>query len=163
MSIESDDRQLVVFTLGGEHYALAVQQVQEIIRYTAPRSIASQTAWVLGVISLRGRLLPVYDLALRLGLARPEGSPVRDELSKIVIVECGSETAGVVVDGVEEVLTVDASAIEIAPTADTTVIQAIVRSDERLIALLALDTLLGVADVAPAQPTVSTPEAALAT
>lgn len=161
MSRESDDRQLVVFTLGGEHYALAVQQVQEIIRYTAPRSIASRTPWVLGVISLRGRLLPVYDLALRLGLAH--GASARDELSKIVIVECGRETAGVVVDGVEEVLTVDAGAIEIAPTADATVIQAIVRSDERLIALLALETLLGPADPAPAPPAAPTPEATLAT
>ena len=153
MSPESDDRQLVVFTLGGEHYALAVQQVQEIIRYTPPRSIASQTAWVLGVISLRGRLLPVYDLAMRLGLPRTSGDPGAGGLSKIVIVESGEETAGVVVETVEEVLTVDASAIEVAPTADTTVIQAIVRSQERLIALLALDTLIGTA----------APEAALAT
>ena len=151
MSPESDDRQLVVFTLGGEHYALAVQQVQEIIRYTPPRSIASQTAWVLGVISLRGRLLPVYDLAMRLGLPRT-GGPGADGLSKIVIVESGDETAGVVVETVEEVLTVDAAAIEAAPTADTTVIQAIVRSQERLIALLALDSLIS----GP------TPEAALA-
>jgi purine-binding chemotaxis protein CheW len=147
MSTDSDDSQLVVFTLAGEHYALAVGQVQEIIRYTAPRSIASQTPWVLGVISLRGRLLPVYDLAVRIGLAPGEESHC-DERCKIVIVESGGETAGVVVDTVEEVLTVDASAIEVAPAADTTVIQAIVRSGERLIALLALDTLLG-AEPAP--------------
>ena len=153
MSTENDDRQLVIFTLGGEHYALAVGQVQEIIRYTAPRSIASQTPWVLGVISLRGRLLPVYDLTMRLGVASSaERDGVRGDQCKIVVVESGADTAGVVVDTVEEVLTVPDSAIEIAPTADATVIQAIVRAEDKLIALLAIDSLLSSA---------TAPEAAL--
>jgi purine-binding chemotaxis protein CheW len=154
MDTESDCSQLVVFTLGGEHYALAVGQVQEIIRYSEPRSIASQTEWVRGVISLRGRLVPVYDIAMRLRVTAQAG-----EQSKIVIVETGRETAGVVVDSVVEVLTISDTAIEVAPTADTTVIQGIVRDDDRLIAVLALDTLL---ERAPAGEPAS-PEAALAT
>ena len=63
----SNPRQLVVFTLGTEHYALPIQQVHEIIRYSEPRSVASRADWVRGVISLRGRIVPVYDLAARLG------------------------------------------------------------------------------------------------
>jgi purine-binding chemotaxis protein CheW len=131
MSPQADHQQLVVFTLGAEHYALPIQAVNEIIRYSEPRSVASRTDWVRGVISLRGRIVPVYDVASRLGL-----TSVLTEQSKIVIVEAGAETAGVIVDTVEEVLTVSQEQIEDAPGADSSLIEAIVRIDERLIVLL---------------------------
>jgi purine-binding chemotaxis protein CheW len=131
MSEQTNPRQLVVFTLGAEHYALPIQQVHEIIRYSEPRSVASREDWVRGVISLRGRIVPVYDLAARLG-TRSEVS----EHTKIVIVELGSETAGVIVDGVEEVLTVTDDQIEEVPSADTTLIECIAKVGDRLIVLL---------------------------
>jgi purine-binding chemotaxis protein CheW len=131
MSQQADHQQLVVFTLGAEHYALPIQAVNEIIRYSEPRSVASRTEWVRGVISLRGRIVPVYDVAARLGLTSE-----LTEQSKIVIVEAGAETAGVIVDSVEEVLTVSQEQIEEAPGADSSLIEAIVRIDERLIVLL---------------------------
>ena len=127
----NNPRQLVVFTLGTEHYALPIQQVHEIIRYSEPRSVASRADWVRGVISLRGRIVPVYDLAARLGLASG-----LTEQTKIVIVEAGSETAGVIVDGVEEVLTVEEEQIQEAPGADTTLIDSIAKIGTRLIVLL---------------------------
>ena len=136
MSQQANQQQLVVFTLGAEHYALPIQAVNEIIRYAEPRSVASRTDWVRGVISLRGRIVPVYDVATRLG--------IRSELteqSKIVIVEAGAETAGVIVDSVEEVLTISDDQIEEAPGADSSMIEAIVRMDERLIVLLTLSTI----------------------
>ena len=92
MSAETKARQLVVFTLGSEHYALPIQEVHEIIRYTEPRSVASRVDWVRGVISLRGRIGPCSDVAARLGI----GSQLTEN-TKIVIVEAGSETAGVIV------------------------------------------------------------------
>jgi len=66
MSQSADPRQLVVFVLGQEQYALPIKQVQEIIRYTQPRSIASTEAWIRGVLNLRGWIVPIYDLAARL-------------------------------------------------------------------------------------------------
>jgi purine-binding chemotaxis protein CheW len=54
--------QLVVFSLGEEEYALPIEAVHEIIRYTEPRSVASSVGWIRGVISLRGKIIPVYDL-----------------------------------------------------------------------------------------------------
>jgi purine-binding chemotaxis protein CheW len=136
MPAETTARQLVVFTLGSEHYALPIQEVHEIIRYTEPRSVASRVDWVRGVISLRGRIVPVYDVAARLGI-----SSELSEDTKIVIVEAGSETAGVIVDSVEEVLTVEDNQIEEAPGADTTLIESIARVGERLIVLLTLNTI----------------------
>ena len=114
MSEQANHQQLVVFTLGAEHYALPIQAVNEIIRYAEPRSVASRTDWVRGVISLRGRIVPVYDVAARLGITSE-----LTEQSKIVIVEAGPETAGVIVDTVEEVLTVSDQQIEEAPGADS--------------------------------------------
>jgi purine-binding chemotaxis protein CheW len=98
--------------------------------------VASRTDWVRGVISLRGRIVPVYDVAARLGITSE-----LTEQSKIVIVEAGAETAGVIVDTVEEVLTVSDDQIEEAPGADSSLIESIVRIDERLIVLLTLSTI----------------------
>src|SRR4051812_50113429 len=103
MPTEATTRQLVVFTLGSEEYALPIRQVHEIIRYTEPRSVAAEAGWVRGVISLRGKIIPVYDLSARLGLAT-EGSA---EGGKIVIVETATDMAGVVDADVEEGLTVE--------------------------------------------------------
>src|ERR1700751_3002988 len=116
----NNSRQLVVFTLGPEHYALPIQQVHEIIRYTEPRSVASSVGWVRGVISLRGNIVPVYDLASRLGCAREE-DPAEQ---KIVTVEAAGQTAGVVVDDVAEVVTVDTGQLERIPSADEAAIDA---------------------------------------
>jgi purine-binding chemotaxis protein CheW len=127
----TNPRQLVVFTLGTEHYALGIQQVHEIIRYSEPRSVASRADWVRGVISLRGRIVPVYDLAARLGVPSE-----LTEQTKIVIVEAGSETAGVIVDGVEEVLTVADEHMQEAPGADSTLIDSIAKVGNRLVVLL---------------------------
>jgi purine-binding chemotaxis protein CheW len=144
MSDQSSPRHLVVFTLGSEQYGLPIQQVQEIIRYTEPRAVTSRVEWVRGVISLRGRILPVFDLAGRLGVECQPG-----EQAKIVIVESDTEMIGVIVDGVEEVLTVDPEQIEEVPGADTTLIEAIAKLGDRLVVLLKSGSVFGTAD-APA-------------
>jgi purine-binding chemotaxis protein CheW len=130
MSTEST-RQLVVFSLGEEEYALPITQVHEIIRWTDPRSVASDEAWVRGVISLRGKIVPVYDLAARLGLLAE-----RPEHAKIVIVQTGTDMAGVIVDDVEEVLTVDVDQLDTVPAAGDPAIEAIAKIEQRLVVLL---------------------------
>ena len=141
MPTEATTRQLVVFTLGSEEYALPIRQVHEIIRYTEPRSVASSVDWVRGVISLRGKIVPVYDLASRLHCARAED--VAEQ--KIVIVEVATRLAGVVVDDVAEVITVDSDQLERVPSADEAAIDAIVKLDDRLIVLLSPAGLFGLA------------------
>jgi purine-binding chemotaxis protein CheW len=123
--------QLVVFSLGGEEYALPIGAVHEIIRYTEPRSIASDQPWVHGVIGLRGKIIPIYDLAARMGLPATE-----EELGKIVIVETGGSQAGVVVGDVEEVLTVTEDQLEDIPTTGNDAINSIAKIGDRLVILL---------------------------
>jgi len=123
--------QLVVFNLGVEEYALPITQVQEIIRFTEPRSVAAEAPWMTGVISLRGKIVPVCDLAARIGIEHE-----RVEHAKIVIVETGDGTAGVIVDDVREVLAVDDAELDVVPGGGADFIAAIAKVDDRLVVLL---------------------------
>lgn len=144
MSTQQMTQQLVVFALGNEEYALPIQQVQEIIRYSEPRAVSSAEPWIRGVISLRGKIVPVFDLGLRIGVHAEPGDD-----QKIVIIETVSGTAGVVVDEVEEVLTVDADQLDEIPGAGSDAIDAIAKIDDRLVVLLNPDRLLaGAGDIA---------------
>jgi purine-binding chemotaxis protein CheW len=145
MAEETNARQLLVFSLGEEEYALPVTSVQEIIHYTSPRAVASDSAWIRGVISLRGKIIPVADLGARLGLVSE-----RSAGGKIIVVENGSVTAGVIVDDVDEVLTIEDSQLDAVPAAGTEAIDGIVKIDDRLIILLELDTLFGGMELAVA-------------
>jgi purine-binding chemotaxis protein CheW len=139
MPEEPLQRQLVVFSLGEEEYALPITQVHEIIRYTEPRSVASTDPSVRGVISLRGKILPVYDLATRLGVEHA----AEVSAAKIVIVETASDMAGVIVDDVEEVITIDAEQIGEAPSAGGRSIDGIAKIDDRLVVLLDPEGIVG--------------------
>ena len=136
-------RQLVIFLLAEEEYALPITQVQEIIRYTEPRAIASGEAWLRGVISLRGKIIPVCDLAIRLGLRK--GGDAR---ANIVVVETDEGIAGVVVDRVEEVLTVDDTQLEALPSTGLALIDCVARIDDRLIVLLDASEIFAEAQIA---------------
>ena len=138
MSTTTIEQQIVVFALSAEEYALPIQNVQEIIRYAEPRAVASPEPSIRGVISLRGKIVPVVDLALRLGLV---AEPADEQ--KIVIVELDGGTVGVVVDDVEEVLTIDASQLDEIPGASSDAIDAIAKLGDRLVVLLNPDRLLG--------------------
>ena len=131
-------RQLVVFSLGSERYGLPIERVHEIIRFTKPRSVSSHARSMVGVISLRGKIVPVCNLAGLLG----HGS-LGAEDTKIVIVDSGrGAITGVMVDQVEEVLTVDDSAIEPVPGNGADHLTGIVRIGDRLVVILDPDTLL---------------------
>jgi purine-binding chemotaxis protein CheW len=124
--------QLVVCALGDEEYGLPVGQVREIVRYTEPRPVASDVPWMRGVISLRGRLVPVYDLAARLGLAGADPTAAPAAAAKLVIVETADEPIGVLVDDVVEVLTVADAQLEPVPSGSGQ----IARVGDRLVLLL---------------------------
>ena len=126
---EPTSHQLVVFSLGSEEYALPIGTVHEIIRFSEPRSVASEVPWIRGVIGLRGKIIPIFDLAARMGL-EPSGP------GKIVIVSSGAGQVGVMVDEVEEVLTVTSEQLEDVPSANSDSIEAIAKIEDRLVILL---------------------------
>jgi purine-binding chemotaxis protein CheW len=135
----SGSRQLVVFALAGEQYALPIATVIEIIRHTRPRSITTADPWVRGVIGLRGKIIPIFDLAARLNLpASPDA-----ETDKIVIVDTATGPVGITVQAVDEVLTVTPDQIEPVPTGGASDgLDEIVKLGDRLLILLDPTTLL---------------------
>ncbi len=130
----SDHEQLVIFTVGGEQYALPIDRVREIIRLRDLRTVDASDPAIRGVISLRGKIIPVHDLAVRLGL-----EPQQADGAKIVIVEGAGEAVGAIVDDVEEVHTVPASEIEPVPDVGSELLTGIARIEERLVAILDCD------------------------
>jgi purine-binding chemotaxis protein CheW len=112
--------------------------VQEIIRYTEPRAVASEVAWIRGVISLRGKIVPVCDLGSRLGLLGE-----KKVAGKIVIVETGSVTAGIIVDDVDEVLTIEDGQLDDVPAAGSDSIEGIAKVGDRLVVLLNTEGIFG--------------------
>ncbi len=135
------ERQLVICELGGQRYGLDIGRVREIIRPTPITSVPGAPPYVEGVLNLRGRIIPVVDLAARLAL--PAGH--RTRASRIVVVDAAAGAIGLVVDGVSEVRLAPAEAIEAPPpiAAGADYLAGIVRFDERLVTLLELDRLFG--------------------
>lgn len=90
------------FELGHETYGIALKQVQEVRSFERPTRMAHAEAWILGVIDLRGLIVPVADLRTRMGL-----TPGFDGRTVTVVVNVGRQTFGLVVDAVSDVVTVD--------------------------------------------------------
>jgi len=124
-------RQLVVFELAHEQYALPIERVQEIIRYTDPRHVTTDSTWVKGVINLRGKIVPVCDLAARIGAQADDA-----QTANIVIVDIPDGTAGLIVNRVNEVLTIDEHQIEVAPATSDAAVRDIAKIDGRLVVLI---------------------------
>ena len=95
------------------------------------------------MIGLRGKIIPVFDLAARLELTGTGTEP-----GKIVILETGDGQVGVMVDDAEEVLTVESGRLEPVPTANLDTIEAIAKVDDRLVILLNPEGLVAVTPAA---------------
>ena len=102
---EARDPQCVVFSIGNEHYGIDIFQVREIIRVPAVTHVPGAPDDVQGVINLRGGVIPSSTCGNGLGWVMP----VREQDRRIVVVEFDEQTVGIVVDGVSEVLEIDAA------------------------------------------------------
>ena len=101
----------VLFRLGQEEFGLPVTSVVSIIRYETPTNVPRSTDAVLGVINLRGRVIPVVDLAQRFS-----GTPfIPGPMSRIIVAEGSSGPLGVAVDAASEVTTFSADDIKLIP------------------------------------------------
>ena len=112
---QSAPMQVVVFTLGNETYALPVGQVREVLRPQPITPLPTAPPFVPGMIQLRGRMIAVVDLRRRFEL--PSVSAEGEQKSRIVIVRLPRSFVGLIVDGVQEVLTLPAGAIQPVPEA----------------------------------------------
>ncbi len=137
-----DRAQYLTFALDGEEYAVDILRVQEIRGYSSVTSIPNAPAYVKGVMNLRGTVVPVFDMRLKFGMEPREP----DRFTVIVVVNVGTRVVGLIVDSVSDVLDIAADAIEPTPDlgagVDTTVMQGIARTNDRLVTLLAIDAIV---------------------
>jgi purine-binding chemotaxis protein CheW len=108
----SDELQLVSFDVDGQEYAIAIEDVQEIVQVPeAIIHVPRSESHVLGVMTLRSRLLPLVNLRSMFALTHRD----LDEKSRIVVLTLGGASVGVVVDAVSEVLRVSKSGVDALP------------------------------------------------
>jgi purine-binding chemotaxis protein CheW len=136
--------EMLAFRLGAEEYALLVEQVREVIKLWEITSVPNAPDYVLGVISLRGKVLPVVDLCKRLGL--PPG--VKDEKSRIIVVSLDDEETGLIVERVTGVVRLSPDDIRPAPDtiakgAGAEFLRGIARKNEKLYILLDIEKAVG--------------------
>ena len=92
--------EFLVFRLGGEEYGIDIQKVQELRSYEDVTRIANAPPYIKGVFNLRGVIVPVIDMRIRLGL----GVASYDQFTVLIVLNLGERTVGMVVDSVSDVI-----------------------------------------------------------
>jgi purine-binding chemotaxis protein CheW len=144
---EAESYQVLTFVLGSETYGVDILRVQEIRGWSAVTKIPNAPPHVLGVLNLRGSIVPIVDLRKRFCLEQAQYSAVTVIIVLSVRAESGRRDVGVVVDGVSDVVDVQSAAVRAAPDlgsrAATDHISGLVPIAERMVVLLDIDRLIG--------------------
>jgi purine-binding chemotaxis protein CheW len=141
---EFKERQLVIFRLGSEEFGVDINEVREIIKLETFTKIPNAEDYIDGVINLRGKIIVIIDLEKKFGLPLTE----RNKDSRIIVIEVGDSTIGMIVDGCNEVLRLTENQIEPAPKIITNKIQVdyldgVGILKDRLVILLDLGKVIG--------------------
>ncbi|MEJ0039081.1 MAG: chemotaxis protein CheW [Gammaproteobacteria bacterium] len=140
-------QQVLTFVLGNETYGVDILRVQEIRGFSAVTKIPHAPSHVLGVLNLRGSIVPIVDLRMRFSLERAEYNAVTVIIVLSVQSSTGRRDFGVVVDGVSDVVDVKTAEVRAAPelgsASATEYILGLVPVAERMVVLLDIDCLIG--------------------
>ena len=141
--------QVLTFVLGNETYGVDILRVQEIRGWSSVTKIPHAPAHVLGVLNLRGSIVPIVDLRMRFALDRAEYTAVTVIIVVAVMSAAGRRDFGVVVDGVSDVVDVNTEEVKAAPDlgskgGGTDYIRGLVHVSDRMVVLLDIDRLIGI-------------------
>lgn len=138
------NRELIAFRVGRQEFCINVMTVREIRGWTAATALPRSPRYVRGVINLRGAVLPIVDLAVRLGL--PSTEPTARNV--IIVVQIAHQQIGLLVDAVSDILTTNDNNIQPAPDVASELVKSFVKGllpvDGRMISLISLDHVLPV-------------------
>ena len=142
---QEQDLEMLSFLLGSEEYVVAVDRVREVLTPREITPVPNTPKYLLGVCSLRGTVMPIIDLNMRLGLA----ARARDEKSRIIVVSLGQDDhVGLFVDRVRGVVRFAPSSVQPAPEtveqgAGAEFLKGIARKNDRLYILLDVEKTAG--------------------
>jgi len=143
---EQNTDQYLTFMLGGEEYGINILKVQEIRGWNSVTSIPNTSDYVLGVVNLRGIVVPIVDLRVRFNLDKANFNPT----TVVVIVKAlhadKERTVGMVVDAISDVYNISAEDICDAPdlgrAVTTEFITGLTTVDEKMVIILNIDLLI---------------------
>ena len=137
----------LTFRLGAEEYGIDILRVQEIRSYEPPTRIANAPAFLKGVVNLRGVIVPIVDLRLKLGCDTAE----YNHFTVVIVLNVRSRVVGAVVDSVSDVLELAGETIRPAPamnsTIDTGFITGIGSVADRMLILMDIEALMSSSDM----------------
>lgn len=142
MQAATEGEEFLAFTLGGEEYGIAILRTQEIREYEAVTRIANAPDYIMGVINLRGIIVPIVDMRIRFRL----GTPTYDEFTVVIVLNIRGRVLGMVVDRVSDVISLSPQQIKPAPAMGRAMnldhLIGIGTLDERMVILLDIDALM---------------------
>ena len=134
--------EFLTFRLGAEEYGIDILKVQEIRSYEQPTRIANAPAFIKGVVNLRGVIVPIVDLRLKLGCDTAE----YNDFTVVIVLNVKGRVVGAVVDSVSDVLALDADQVKPAPETssaiDTAYITGIGSVADRMLILMDIEGLM---------------------
>lgn len=134
--------ELLSFRLGEDEYCVEIMSVREIRGWTKPTPLPHAPPHVRGVINLRGTVLPVVDLSVRLGMSAVAG----DARNVIIVVQVGSQTIGLLVHAVSDILALQSADLQPPPESSTSsgprFIDSLAIVDGRMVRVLNLSAVL---------------------
>jgi purine-binding chemotaxis protein CheW len=135
-------RELIVVEISAQRFAIDIMTVREIRGWTASTRLPHAPGHVLGMINLRGQVLPVIDFAARLGLSTSEPNAA----SVVIVAEIGDRLVGLLVDAVCDILTLQAGMLQATPevgsAAVRTFVRGVITTENAIVTLLALDAVI---------------------
>ena len=139
--------EFLTFRLGAEEYGIDILRVQEIRSYEEPTRIANAPHFIKGVVNLRGVIVPVVDLRIKLGCEKVE----YNGFTVVIVLNVHGRVVGAVVDSVSDVLELSQELIKPAPemntNVDTSYITGIASVGERMLILMDIQALMSSADM----------------
>ena len=137
---DNSTRELIAFRIGDQEFCVDIMSVREIRGWTPATAMPHAPGHMLGIINLRGAVLPIVDLSARLGMKRAEPSPRH----VIIVAQVNRKVVGLLVDAVSDILTVSDEDIqptpEISSEYERQFARGILAIDRRMICLIELET-----------------------
>ena len=135
-------RELIAFMIGKQEFCVDIMSVREIRGWTPATPLPHAQSFMRGVINLRGSVLPIVDLSERLGL----GLTVPEARHVIIVVRCGSQEVGLLVDAVCDILSITDDMVQPTPNVASEAVRSFVRGilavEGRMIGLIGVERIL---------------------
>lgn len=139
--VQDELSQVIVVKIGDEQYGIDIKYIDNIVRMQSITRVPKVPAYLKGVINLRGEVIPVMSLRLKMGLDADEIT----KTTRIIIIKINHESIGLLVDSVKEVVNIDFDQVErvsFENRDDNSFVMGIAKQSEELISLLDINAVL---------------------